>query len=30
LNMIHSQDERIPIALLPDLVRFFMRVMAGC
>ena len=30
LNMIHSQDERIPLTLLPDLVRFYIRVMRDC
>lgn len=30
LQMIHSQDERIPIALLPDLVRFYVQVMQRC
>ena len=30
LNLIHSHDERIPLKLLPDLVRFYTRVMQGC
>ena len=30
LGMIHSQDERIPLALLPDLVRFYVQVMLQC
>lgn len=30
LNMIHSQDERIPIALLPMMTQFYARVIEGC
>ena len=30
LGFIHNQDERIPLKLLPDAQRFFMRVMAQC
>ena len=29
-GMIHGVDERIPLALLPDTVRFFTRVMKAC
>ena len=30
LALIHSHDERIPLALLPDALRFYLRVMAQC
>lgn len=30
LGLIHSPDERIPVALLPELKRFYMRVLMQC
>lgn len=29
-GMIHGRDERVPLGLLPDLVRFYLRVMRQC
>lgn len=30
LRLIHSEDERIPVRLLPDMVRFYIRLMKAC